>query len=575
MSALIKRQQPNVSGNTSQAVERLKHQFGLSNIDSKRQLILGLLLPNITNPFRRPAPCLIRIILDDTTKKIWYPGEEISGAIRLIVNEPIAVQHITLTLSGIAKAKTSYNSLEGKTACGSEVTLFSQSIEIIPHAANSSSSILAPKRYEHPFRFGLPQSCQDATGPDFKEATRLFDNSHSQLLPPSFSDAKSSERCKIAYSIVATLSEKTSPQSSANLSNLFGTKPVTHIVPLTVCQLPEPIPSTPIPPLIKRSTLSVRSSTLGPTSPHTSESSLRRLKSTLLPFASPDMSFHLFAHLPRYGIAAHYLPITLSLSHVQSPKKHDTPKILLTGLNVTLIPKTTTRTVPLEPSFEIKGSLLSSWQTKLSIASLNNPIEMPLEPERLEVGKVLDRYGCGPCLLPKATVGNFRTFNIVRSYSLRVEAEVECNSKKARAGFTVPGFVVFEEAKIEMDDLPMEETNSNGSLLNVIRPCPSNIDSEVTTIENSEDIKDGELPNDGKEEAKQATLRIADDMDPNQLLVKESLIKVPGEDALMLKIEQSDARDEADNGEGIERTEAEDITDADDGPSSSLLNRKD
>ena len=578
MSALIKRQRPTANGTTSQAIERLKHQFSLSGIDNKRQLILGLLLPNITNPFRRPAPCLIRIILDHTTKRVWYPGDKITGIIRLIVNEPIAIRSIILTLSGTAQAKTSYQSLEGQVAYGSEVGLFSQVIEINPNTANPSSSILAPKRYEYPFSLSLPQTCQDVIEPEFKEATRLFDNSLTQLLPPSFTDKRSRERCKIAYTIAATTSQKLSSiASTASFDSISGIKPIAHIIPLTVHPVPEPIPLVPIPPLIKRSILTIQSSTAISTSPRTSKSPFKKLASTFLPFASPVESFHLFAHLPRYGVAGQQLPITLSLLHVPSQRHFGTPTVILTGLTVFLIMKTITRTKPLTPTSEMLasgavGSLLSSWQVKLFLGYLDQPVEMPVEPERMDIKKVLTENGFGHCTLPKTIVDTFHTFNIVRNYSLRVEAELCCNSKKIRAGFTVESFMVLSGAGAETDDPSPDEIISGGKPLGSVQSQSLEFESEESTAENRKDYKKEELLDDNEGESMKMSKKSADNDDGNDdLPIKENLLNVPGEGAPLLQMKQPSSKDEKEGGsEDIDIMEAEDIAGLDDLPSSIL-----
>ena len=52
-------------------------------------------------------------------------------------------------------------------------------------------------------------------------------------------------------------------------------------------------------------------------------------------------------------------------------------------------------------------------------------------------------------MLPLDMIENIRTFNIIRIYRLRVEVGVEYSGEKARAGFTVEGFLLLEGAKVD------------------------------------------------------------------------------------------------------------------------------
>ncbi|MCJ1239901.1 hypothetical protein MMC14_007899 [Varicellaria rhodocarpa] len=365
MSALVKRQPVEGSKETSGIVDRLRNRLELSSIDSKRQLLLGLLLPNIRNPLRAPRPAIVRIVLDNS-KKTWHCGDEISGHIRLIVNEPIVVEHITLTLEGVASARVHYHTMDRDLApYGSDIKLFSRLTEINANPEKTSSSILAPKGYEYPFTMALPEDCPESMICAFPEATQLFDNSSSQLLPSSFSDRRpqaptTRDRCNIKYTICATLIPKqlstfSSPTSSSStILNLIQNKKTPSLtIPLNLRPFPDFVPPN-LPLAHKRSTLTVYPVIPVLTLPRVLPISIRKIKSALRSSSIPKVLFHVSTFLPRYGIIGQPLKIELSISNIDSPVKDGPTQIALTDLAISLVSETIIRTLPMQKSLDVK-----------------------------------------------------------------------------------------------------------------------------------------------------------------------------------------------------------------------------
>ena len=185
----------------SRAIELLTSR--LTGFENKGQLIIKALLPNFPNlirPFTRPSPNIIRIVLD-TKQNNYYPGDQISDIIRLILAEPISLKHISITLEGKAFVKLYHSTAENPRAIYiSDVRFLQTSIDI-----TAERIVLSPKRYEWPFSITLPANCATEQL-QFNESTRLFDPDLSQPLPPTFHDnvpGATRNRCAIQYQLDA------------------------------------------------------------------------------------------------------------------------------------------------------------------------------------------------------------------------------------------------------------------------------------------------------------------------------------------------------------------------------------
>ena len=420
----------------SRAVELLTSR--LNGFDNKGQLIIKALLPGLPNfirPFARPPPSIIRILLD-SDQRIYFPGDRVSGVVRLIVAEPISLKHISITLGGRAYVKLYHATIENSRAIyTSDIKLFQTSVDIAP-----DKTVLGPKRYEWPFELDLPVECS-AEAHQFNEHTRLFNHALHQPLPHTFHDkmpGAARNRCALNYEVNTIVVQKQHTPSE-----------IKHSIPIILLRkdITASQPKTPVAQIIKRCTFSCRSTLLSvnttiPPTPTLSS----KLMGTLLPFTLPTHNFHLDARLPRAGHPAQITPITLSLTHStpQNKLSASLPPVSLMSLSLTLIPHTFTRALPTDETTEQRyatasGSLHKHWQGRaILLADLERPIlDMP---EQLVLAECVDFKR----KQVRKVASQFRSFNMARDYTLSLVCKLECGGEKCEGIFKVEGFQILE-----------------------------------------------------------------------------------------------------------------------------------
>lgn len=458
--SLVKREQPQ----GSRALELLSR--GLGGLENRGALIKALLpnLPQLRLPFNKPPPNVIRVVLEDESRNSFNPGDDVRGITRLMVSESIAVQDITITLTGIARTKVARTmGQEPKTIYRSDVQFLSNSIEIEPE-----SSILAPKRYEWPFEISLPRTCT-IEKLQFNEMTRRFNDNLTQALPPVFADRGKETieavraKCSIEYHVSAKLVSKRESQ-----------KDIHHKVPISVflndalAIAASDADNT----LTKRCTFKFRSATLNtpPSSPPatTNEKLISgqetpkkpstpslgtKFKTSFMPFTLPSYSFDLDADLPKSGRLSEPLPISLRFSwHAATPSTRkpqpSMPPVSLTAATINLISRTLLRALPEEENLSAgyviaTGSIHQLWRSKpVVVAELKNPL--PSLPATLDLSKHL-------FVRPHHFQPAFKTYNIAREYILQIVCKMECMDERFEARYEVEKFTIIAEGGVDDD----------------------------------------------------------------------------------------------------------------------------
>ena len=459
----------------ARALERLSS--GLSAVDNKTALIRSLLpsLPRLHLPVRKPPPNIVRVVLGGADE-YFYPGDLVGGLVRLLVSEPMNVQEVSVILTGVTEAKAT------RAAGQSLKAVYRSKIEIVRSTCeiNLETSVLRPQRYEWPFQIRVPRTCEISELP-FDEATRRFNDSLIQALPPTFADTNLQDvrsKCRIAYSVSAKAVLK-HPHEDV----------IRHEVPLKILASDtRSITATSADEYVtQRCTFKFRS--LGPSSPASNSlkpqdnlerkdrastapdlhgksgppALMAKIRISLMPFTLPSYSFDLDAILPRSGRLSEPLPIALRLSWHTLNLPHDQsqdhrPLVSLKSAVINLVSRTLMRAMPEDTSVGAgfvlaTGSLHQVWRSKpVVIAELKEQIDSL--PESLDLSRVI-------LLRVGKFQPAFRTFNIAREYVLQVLCRLESCNETFEARYEVEQFAVIAEDGISDDFEDQRLLNSN------------------------------------------------------------------------------------------------------------------
>lgn len=369
----------------------------------------------------------LRFTLDEA-KQSYHPGDRVSGRVLLDATEDIDVTHILVAFLGRTKTRAYRPSGGDRQVHRGRVTLFEERQTVF-----NGHYTLRKQIYEWPFSFVFPTDCRNWRGDHFQEANRpIFDVNPAQKLPPTFDDNHDSWSwlCNsyIQYELVATV-EKPS-------GKLFHSSNLEHTYPITL--LPCPTTSTPTPNFhTEYRTYSVQSMHLSPSIGPRPLTLKERMSAAVHHSKLPTEVFTINVHFPTHGIPGTSLPITLSMTHDLERSTHggEIPMIYLKKYELSLISHTYIRCVPAPFSIEFNDPS-NDWTVNLATytpgkeeKNLHVPIPEALDLRTLDPNRLT---------LSSSIKPSFRTFNISRSYSLRLKLEIECVTEKLHADFVVP-----------------------------------------------------------------------------------------------------------------------------------------
>ena len=369
----------------------------------------------------------LSFILDEA-KQFYHPGDRVSGKLLLDAKEDIDVTSILVAFLGRTKTRAYRPSGGDRQIHRGRVTLFEQQQTVF-----NGRYTLRKQVYEWLFSFVFPTDCRSWKGDQFQETNRPdFDINPAQELPPTFNDNHDSWSwlCNsyIQYELVATV-EKPS-------GKLFHSSNLERTYPIIL--LPYPPTSTLTPKFHTQCrTHSVQSMHLSPSIGSRPLTIKERMSAAVHHSKLPTEVFQINAHFPTHGVPGTSLPITLDITHDLERSTHggELPIIYLKTYELSLISHTYIRCVPAPFSIEFNDPS-NDWTVTLTTYTPrkeDKDLHVPI-PETLDL-RTLDpnRLTLSPFIKP-----SFRTFNISRSYSLKLKLEIECVGEKLHADFVVP-----------------------------------------------------------------------------------------------------------------------------------------
>ncbi|KAL8727295.1 MAG: hypothetical protein Q9181_005759 [Wetmoreana brouardii] len=361
------------------------------------------------------------------------PGSRVSGTVSLHGDGTHNVQTIKIIFAGRCKTKVTENGYNNtRIHHRGRVPLFHYEQTLF----KGPYTLRAPHQWQ--FNFTFPQQCNTCGGRFFKSSSSVFDDDMHQPLPPSFSHGSSSlmgsdVETFICYELEAAL--VTPPNTRGNLQ-------VTKTLTLKVQrgnQNPEPRLSYACSPQY------VQSLYLLPGYQHRAPTLGEKLKAKVKSGKLPKAQYLLKALLPTVGVLGQPLPLALGVSHDEHHSTTtDAPTVFLRKVNVKLVSTTWVRCA--------SGSMWSSNDVIEQVTSDHRIGEQDFSHEHLQMADRMDissmmglALSTGRSFFSESLAPTFKTFNITRSYILKVHVTTECGKQKRFKDFNSSQFLLLAE----------------------------------------------------------------------------------------------------------------------------------
>ena len=374
-------------------------------------------------------------IVRHEAKDFYHPGDTITGFVRSQPISEFEVKHVTISFSGRAKTKLAVNG----SGMGSyswinyraRIELFEDKKILL-----QGPYTLRKQVYEWPFTFTLPIDCRRGKGDSFGSLAPngVFDDDPSQPLPPSIRQEFKGNETRDSFYINYELNVEL--QSSKTVS-LHGRdrecKEIITVIPYRSTFSP-PLPTT-----TKSNDFECRSLYLKPTPPSLTE----RMKSKLSTSSLPSALFTVTATIPTTAITGQQLPVDLSITHNTSASTANTlPQVYLRSWAFRLIERTALRALheernPIPQNLSPAGAKTSLWDPEVDFQEYSTKADpVVLSNETLHLNELAD------LAIPTTKVPSFKTFNINRSYGLKLIVVLECAKEKFTAEFVIPRLIL-------------------------------------------------------------------------------------------------------------------------------------
>lgn len=391
----------------------------------------------------------LNIYLEDP-RQYYAENDMIKG--RIVFNCPRDFQqlkNVTLTFSGCSKAKIrKVKGPAGPTGSyQSKCILFKRERILVP----AEECKIPPTTYEWPFEFRFhPHVASPNAWPE-AESFRVDEN---QPLPPSFNTECHNSLRRVSASIEYRLKvqifkptkglfERKSPvfEKVLHLPLIpMAARAHTHVIELEKKQK------------INR-TFTVRSLSLLPGNTDRSLSVQERFKAWLSPGQLPYFSFGVEFRYPLYLVAGTPIPLLLEVKPlIDNSNAPHVPEIVLQTASITLIGRTAARASPL-----LMGSMSGQMDEETMLLSKTS-LRMVISGQM----GLSERFG--QISFPTTYV-TFSTFNLSRSYRLRISLVFECAGKLFKFDATDLEVGVLSNAgmTVEKDGLHRVSANEGSS----------------------------------------------------------------------------------------------------------------
>ncbi|MCJ1353908.1 MAG: hypothetical protein MMC33_003895 [Icmadophila ericetorum] len=360
----------------------------------------------------------------DRVKQVYHPGDRVSGKVLLDTKEDIDVTRIFVKFEGRTASRAHRASGGDRQVHHGRTTLFEEQQTVF-----NGNYTLRKQVYEWPFEFIFPTDCRHAKGDQFQDALNYnFDVDPEQGLPPTFlADDDSWNwfcRSSVVYELIATV-------ESSKRKLFKHSTDITYTSPLFL--LPPPTTGTPDSNFqLEKRTLFVQSMHLNPEIGSRSLTLKEKMSSAIHHSHLPTATFDLSVQFPTYDLPGSSLPITISISHDLQRSTHggEPPMVYLKRYELNLESTTKIRCIPATISLESSDPSPKWTQTLTSYTSPEKDLHVPI-PEALD----LRTHSSNRLLLPWHITPTFRTFNISRTYSLKLKLVLECAQHKLHVEF--------------------------------------------------------------------------------------------------------------------------------------------
>ena len=356
----------------------------------------------------------------------YTPGSPISGTVSLEGDglRSLKVQTIKIKFSGRSKSKITEPNKD-RTHHRARITLFRYEHVLFtgPYSMNPS--------HQWPFDFNFPEYCQPTGLTQFKYSSNSFNENNHQPLPGSFGYTtanflKADVEASVRYELEAALLAPEGSRGSIERTRLLTLIHQRHELD------PDPRLS------FSSRDCERQSLYLSPELPASKPTFKEKFKAGIGWDNSPEAHYILKALLPTVGIIGRPMPLFLGVTYNEDRSTTESaPSVLLRNVKVQLVARTTVRcaSASMWSSNDVHDSDYNT-HTLGEKDFIDQTIELT---DRLNVVELMNlTIGERQVLL----VPSFKTFNIIRTYTLRLHVTTECGRKKSHPIFTTSELVI-------------------------------------------------------------------------------------------------------------------------------------
>ena len=371
-------------------------------------------------------------------QEVWKPGERISGVVKISNSKPVYAQQITISLKGIARCR--FGLPELASLYSADCILFERKRECLHEPTSFGEAVSS-----WPFDFNLPEISDEHYSP-FREPTRLYTNESVQALPPSFTvpkkeTASSNDTCSIVYGIYVSVDNGKLRSNFTRTEGLEGFKAF-DFVPDRQDVSPDWRMTT------QTSRFECRTPLLNANGNSKKTLSLKdKVMTTLKPSSSPSVTFTIMMSIPKAVVIGQPIPLFIGLQHNNTSISSGVPPVVkLTSCDVRLESLTGLRGhIENYHGSKYQPASHSSWTKNRELSSFTGAL--PLE-DITDLRLHLDLR------IPRHSVQSFKTFNVARAYTLKIQATLECAKEKFKANFDVSPLELLASHPLDIEKPP-------------------------------------------------------------------------------------------------------------------------
>ncbi|KAI4196666.1 MAG: hypothetical protein LQ350_006419 [Teloschistes chrysophthalmus] len=397
-------------------------------------------------------------LIIDTNPGPYRPGSQVSGSVLLQGKDGLDVESIQIVFTGRCKTKvTEKGANNSRTHHRGRITLFRYQQVLF-----TGPYTLQPP-HQWPFKFQFPERCHTRGGANFKHPSKFFDDNMHQDLPSSFSYGGSAWMGPDIDSFVSYELEVLLVKSSSIRGIIQVTKNLTM---RGYRQEPNPNPQL----AYFSQQWTVQSMYLLPEYQDRKPTFGEKLKGKLHCGKMPKSHYVLTALVPTVGVMNQPLPLVLGATYDEDRSTTTTPPaVLLRKVVVTAEVRTVVRCAA--GSMWSTADVIEQTNDECMIGQKDFSAQAIKMSDRMEVNSLMSLSLRKSILTPLTPT--FRTFNIYRSYGIKVVVVTECGKQKRSSTFTKIKFVILpadsapttalcaaDEAVLEVDPIETEHLSN-------------------------------------------------------------------------------------------------------------------